>query len=236
MIIMADANAKSPCWFSKVRDERGEQFETLIAEFGLNVENKPHNSWTFENRAGAFSNIDITLTNNLAHETMAEWKVGQGLTTSDHNVIYFNLTSRVNMQTPESKEWHLNLEKANWSKLRSSLMLPTNLEVGDDVDKKTKELVTAIRAAMFHSIPRIKSRVNDMYRPWSEALQKLRVRYARRIYQRTRIEAEWQKRLAEYQALKCRFKIKLIETRLDSWQTFVEESMALDVWTLHTNY
>ena len=41
MIIMADANAKSPWWYNNTRDDRGEQIEEFIAEFGLNIENKP---------------------------------------------------------------------------------------------------------------------------------------------------------------------------------------------------
>ena len=34
LIVMADANAKFPWWFSNIRDVRGETFETLIIEFG----------------------------------------------------------------------------------------------------------------------------------------------------------------------------------------------------------
>ena len=76
IIIMADANSKSPWWFSKIRDARGEILEDFISEFGLNVENQPHKPPTFQNRAGATSNIDITLANNLAHDTMMSWRVG----------------------------------------------------------------------------------------------------------------------------------------------------------------
>ena len=93
---MADSNSKSPWWHSSFRDRRGENVEEFIFEFGLYVENKPFNPPTFENRAGAKSNIDITLTNHLAHLAVDGWSVGQGLTTSDHNIIYFDLNSKLN--------------------------------------------------------------------------------------------------------------------------------------------
>ena len=111
-------------------------------------------------------------------------------------------------------------------------MLPTKIEVGDCVDKKAKELTIAIRAAMKHSIPKIKTKVHDTYRPWSDSLQILRgkVRRARRIYQKTRVEAEQQSHLLNYRNLKNQFKDKLQETRHKSWQGFVEENMALDAW------
>ena len=234
IIIMADSNSKSPWWFSKIRDQRGEILEDFIAEFGLYIENQPFNPPTFENRAGASSNIDITLANNLAHDTVVNWRVGQGLTTSDHNVIYFDVLRHgyEGHQIRSGARERYDLKNANWNKLKLSFILPTNVEVGDCVDKKARELTIAIRAAMKHSIPKIKTRNHDTYRPWSDTLQKLRskVRRARRIYQKTRVEADRQSRLLEYRNLKDKFKQELKTTRLKSWQDFVEENMALDAW------
>ena len=114
VILMADANSKSPWWFSSYTDGRGECFEELILEFGLYVENTPGNPPTFENRAGAKSNIDITLTNYSAHAAISGWRVGQGLTTSDHNIIYFDLNSNINRNDDEFQiKRHFNIKKAN---------------------------------------------------------------------------------------------------------------------------
>ena len=232
LIIMADANAKSPWWHSKIRDSRGEEIEEFVAQFGLNIENKPHNPFTYQNRAGACSNIDITFSNNLASETIMNWRVGQGLTTSDHNVISFDILRGGDGRDQPLLRWGYNLSRAKWEKLRLILVLPTEVVVGDNVDKKTKELTVAIKAAMNHSIPKVKTRTCDMYKPWSDALQKLRsnVRRTRCIYQKTRVEADRQRRLHEYRELKIKYKELLAETRLNSWQNFVEKNMAIDAW------
>ena len=233
MIIMADANAKSPWWYSNNRDERGEQFEDFIAEFGLNIENKPHNPYTFESRAGTYSNIDITLTNNIAHDTIMNWRVGQGLTTSDHNVILFDVSS-VGVRRDGSRPGLVHdIKRANWNKLKLSLMSPTQIEVGDDVDQKAKEVTIAIRAAMNQSIPKSKAKTkSNTYKPWTDKLQNLRTkaRRTRRSYQRTRVEADRLIRLQEYRVAKYNFREELKKTRLVSWQNYVEKSMALDAW------
>ena len=174
------------------------------------VENKPQNPWTFENKAGARSNIDITLANNLAHETIAKWKVGQGLTTSDHN-IYFDILGDGDRRDSVSAVWGYEVCRANWSKLKLSLMLPTKVEMGDDIDKKTRELITAIK----HSIPRVKSKMHERYKPWSNTLQKLlrKVNCTRHICQKIRMEVDRRRRLLEYQVAKEKFKLEFRKTR-----------------------
>ena len=50
------------------------------------------------------------------------------------------------------------------------------------------------------------------------------------MYQKTRVQADRLIRLEEYREIKNRFKIELRKVRLESWQKYVEESMALDAW------
>ena len=178
VILMADINSKSTWWYSNFTDARGEQVEELISEQGLNVENLPFNPPTFENRAGAKSNIDITLTNEKAQYAVRDWRVGQGLTTSDHNLIYFKI-SFDNHVANYNIETKFNYSRANWEKLKQNLMIPTPICLGDDLDRKVEELAIALRAAMKHSVPRIRAQVRDVYRPWSDALQSLRGRVRR---------------------------------------------------------
>ena len=232
-IYMADANAKSPWWFNRFRDQKGEIVEEFISEFNLAIENQPLNPPTFINRAGASSNIDVTLANMSAHETIVDWKVGDGLTTSDHNLIYFDLLWRRDVSESDSiKIKHFNFKKADWEKLKLNFMVPTEVLVSDDIDRKARELTVAIRAAMKHSIPTVTSVSRDEYKPWSDHLQKLRgkVRRARRIYQRTRVELERRRYLDMYRNLKREFKEELRKKRLDTWQDFVESNLALDAW------
>lgn len=234
VVYMADANAKSPWWFNAFRDQKGEILEEFIAENKLVVENRPHNPPTYTNRAGASSNIDVTLSNYLAHDSMAGWRVGDGLTSSDHNMIYFDLFPDGGIEEHGMWKSHsnFNFRKADYEKLRRSLMVPTRVEFGDDVDRKSRELTVAIRAAMRQSIPIVTGRNLSTYRPWTDRLQKLRgqVRRARRIYQRTRVETDRQRHLQQYRILKEKFKQELRQTRMDMWQDFVERNLALDPW------
>jgi len=61
-----DANAKSPLWHSNVKNDRdrrrGEMLEDLMLAQNLVVYNKEGQPTTFKNRAGAETNIDVTLT------------------------------------------------------------------------------------------------------------------------------------------------------------------------------
>ena len=235
VIYMADANAKSPWWYSQFRDRKGEEIEEFISGYNLIIENKPLNPPTYINRAGASSNIDITLANLLAHETVFGWTVGDGLTSSDHNMIYFDLLRREGERVKDLDEIRIrnfNYKKADWEKLKLSLMVPTEVVTGDNVDRKAREMTVALRAAMNHSIPTVLPLDRDQYRPWSDFLQNLRrkVRRARRIYQRARVEADRRKYLCTYIQLKKEFKEQLNAKRLESWQEFVEKNLALDAW------
>jgi len=66
LIITMDSSAKSPLWFSNIRNDRcrrrGEQMEVLIFGNNLVIINKDGQPPTYSNRAGATSNIDLTLT------------------------------------------------------------------------------------------------------------------------------------------------------------------------------
>ncbi|KAG5863814.1 hypothetical protein JTB14_009369 [Gonioctena quinquepunctata] len=87
VIIAMDANAKSVLWHSGITDAKGEKIEDLINELQLEVHNRAGNPPTFQNRAGAESNIDITISNAKAANQIMDWKVEGNQTMSDHNLI-----------------------------------------------------------------------------------------------------------------------------------------------------
>lgn len=71
VLLMADVNAKSILWNSPTNNERNEELQLLIQELGLQVENTSGGPPTYENRAGASSYIDVTLSNNEAQGRVA---------------------------------------------------------------------------------------------------------------------------------------------------------------------
>ena len=104
------------------------------------------------------------------------WRVGQGLTTSDHNVILFDISKDGICRVGTHPGLAHDLRRANWEKLKLSLILPTPIEMGDDVDRKAKEITIAIKAAMNQSIPKSKITVSNSYKPWTDKLQNLRTK------------------------------------------------------------
>lgn len=59
VVISADANAKSPIWFSNDVSDEGELLENSIMELNLYVVNEPDNTKTYW-RPGGEGNIDLT--------------------------------------------------------------------------------------------------------------------------------------------------------------------------------
>ena len=232
LVIAGDFNAKSPWWFSDRHDERGEELDEFIARHNLSVENNPHNPPTFENRAGATSNIDVTLCNQAAHGMALDWRVTQNLTSSDHNMIVFDLLGEPVVHGPQEPRLRFVYKRADWQLLRDSFIRPPDVMLGDCVDTKAREITSAIQATMRRSIPRVKVTAGYAYKPWTAALQKLRgrVRRARRLYQRSRVEAARQIKLQRYLALKTQFRQELERVRQESWQEFVEKNLSLNAW------
>lgn len=91
IIFMMDANAKSELWHSKITDNRGEALSDLLEELQIEILNKPNNPHTFKNRAGAYSNIDITAISGNYWDMVKNWMVCDNLTISDHNLIKFEI-------------------------------------------------------------------------------------------------------------------------------------------------
>ena len=156
------------------RNTKGELAEEFISEFSLFVENRPNNPPTFESRAGATSNIDVTLTNRLAHTPLSGWRITQGLTTSDHNMIVFNYGVLRNQlgeggggNVTHGTSLNFNYKKAHWTKIRKIFWTPSEVMVGDDVGRKAKELASALIATVRHSVPMVKSTTYEKPKAWS---------------------------------------------------------------------
>lgn len=121
VIIMADMNAKSVLWHCDHTDERSEQVELLVAGKSLVVVNRANNPPTYRGRAGAKTNIDVTLANEYMGALIRDWKVEDMLTSSDHNVIRLSVEKQVTdnrtvgMGSNTSK---YNLRRANWQRLK----------------------------------------------------------------------------------------------------------------------
>ena len=234
IIITADANAKSELWHSGSRDERGESLEELIQELQLEIVNQPGQPPTFHNRAGAQSNIDVTLTNGRGYPKVHNWRVLDNTTTSDHNLICFELCDRSDsaQATPTQMPIKYNLNKANWDLLRNVFNPPDPIQPGQDINAYTKDLTKRIQTAMRRTIPIKKTRTRVTNNAWTDELTILRAetRKARKRYQRTFVHDDRQRLLQTYRDKKLQYQQLLFQTKITSWQRFVERHLEVDPW------
>lgn len=120
VVIGADVNARSRTWHDVKTDKRGRIVEEMVHSRGLNVENRSGQPPTFKNRGSA--NLDITLTSRGLSGKITEWTVFPGITTSDHAVILFNLsTFRAHYDSGPIKPKRFVSRGVDWEGFRKSL-------------------------------------------------------------------------------------------------------------------
>ena len=232
LLILADSNAKSPLWNSKVTDNRGEQLEELILANNLTILNQPGNPPTFQNRAGASSNIDITLaTPNLANY-VRDWKVETCQTISDHNLITFSISLADDQIKDQEDQIKYNTNKLNWEKFKAKLVLPDITE-GVNLETLTEELQEKVR----NTIKQItktshKTKKHGGLPYWNNNLEKLKrlTRAKRRSYLAAKDPTIRQRRLANYQEQKNQYETELEKTRKECWERYIKQNVQLDPW------
>ena len=112
IILCLDANASSTILHSKAINRKGKQLGSLTQQHRLSVVNTPQRSTTFDNNHGN-SNIDVTLGTNAVPKQLGNWKVRQHQTTSDRNLITFELT-RATQDIIARCNNRFNIKRANW--------------------------------------------------------------------------------------------------------------------------
>lgn len=91
ILVSCDANAKSTCWEGSIIDGRGEEVSGSFEEMGLQVLNVGGTP-TFDNIRGGkqyTSFADLTACSEGLHGLVEDWKVESGITSSDHNSVFF---------------------------------------------------------------------------------------------------------------------------------------------------
>lgn len=232
VLFVADVNAKSALWHSDITDDRGREVELMVAEADLDIVNCPGNVPTYQGRAGASSNIDVTMVSAALTNRIRKWKVEDGLTSSDHNLIHMEVGETTNAAVETTVVGrNFNLRRANWEMLRDKYAEQQPLAEGR-VDDIAKELVKKVKNAMNAAIPRIKKTKKVSAGPWTEHLDGLRTeaRRLRRIYQRSVSEDERAVRLQRYREAKATYTAELFDTKMRSWEAFVGECLQTDVW------
>lgn len=234
-IILGDFNAKSPLWHCTNADENGEKFEELIEQHNLTVINREGQPLTYMGRAGAGSNIDVTLAKGNICNRICNWSVDEHATSSAHNVVRFDVNDeedKLNYEiSNEDNTYNYNINKLNKKKFIDNLVLP-QINRNCDLQKLTLELEEAIWRAIENSTPK-KKQTNDKRKPfWTESLNRLKrkMKASRKSYRAAGDHALRSARLQTYRRIKQQFETELKETKKKTWSKFIEENLQQDLW------
>ncbi|GBN28168.1 hypothetical protein AVEN_148467-1 [Araneus ventricosus] len=93
IVINGDFNAKIPAWGLTRSDSRGLELLNFVLRHDLDIRNYIDSPPTFESIRGK-SWIDLTIAKNFRREQIVDWRVLQEITTSDHNMIIFNIVKK----------------------------------------------------------------------------------------------------------------------------------------------
>ncbi|CAK9819177.1 Putative 115 kDa protein in type-1 retrotransposable element R1DM [Anthophora quadrimaculata] len=236
IILCMDSNANSIVWDSKSTNDRGEKLEDLIAQHNLHVMNKKSNTYTFDNTHGQ-DNIDVTLTSNSLRNKVKNWRVSPNETTSDHNIITFEIDHEQPSGT-NTKSNRFNLRRASWDEFRKHLTeeiktaeKPSRTDPSEDAQELSKNLEDAIIKASELSIPK-KTQFARSVPWWTRHLTELRQKSfeARHRYQRTKNEPHRQKQKKEYNKARNKYISAVRTAKAESWRKFVTQEGNSETW------
>ena len=121
-IIGADTNSQSTLWGAEHTNTRGEHIEELITRQGLAVMNKENQPPTFQTPRGK-SFIDVTLAKEGITKRITNWMVREEETSSDHNLITYEISPEIRHRTGTTKGEHIRFSTRirNLKKLHEAL-------------------------------------------------------------------------------------------------------------------
>lgn len=227
IIICADANARSPLWFSDALNAKGRILEDFITDNDLIIENRPGNLHTYSSES-AESNIDVTISTPRASILIEHWEVQDGWTTSDHRCILIVINLKPS-KTFKERSWHrYNTHKADWELFQNSLNKELHQKDQSRIRNKT-ELIEAVdslnkslRKACNKAIPKKSQAIRKV--PWwtpEITTAKKKAYQARRQYQRDRDETTRPLKKLEYHRANDEYKKLIADTKTEKWKKYV---------------
>lgn len=240
VIVAGDFNAKSPAWGSSRNDSRGKYILEMAARLCLTVQNIGSVS-TFR-RPGYTETIpDITLATEHLGSLLANWKVIEDYTGSDHQYI----TMEVRLKSDErksikdykkQKEW--NVRKLNKPKLlrelykaEENLTQTTPRSAGQIIDATMRLLHEACNTSM----PCKKSPRNARKAAywWNDEIAELRKTclMKRRRAQRAKIKSETSSRSSEHKDAKKHLRQAIKHSKSQCWKSLIND-VDRDPWGL----
>ncbi|KAJ2943479.1 hypothetical protein O0L34_g16587 [Tuta absoluta] len=240
-----DFNAWSTWWGSVKEDYRGEILAGSLNDFGMHVLNEGDTP-TFDTIRGGKqfqSHVDITsCTHDLLH-AIDDWKIEEGLTSSDHNAITFRLAlGAPRSGRPCKTTRKYNTRKAKWidftdtlkEKLREkqiSREFVERIKTTEELEEVVREYTRSIEATCDRNIPKVKTKQTTKL-PWvTEELYNLKKEVATKK-RRIRCAAARRKYavVKEYLDAKTAYEEKAEEAQVSSWKEFCTKQDRESLW------
>ncbi|XP_017758778.1 PREDICTED: uncharacterized protein LOC108549773 [Eufriesea mexicana] len=192
VIVGAGVNAKSPLWFCRELDQRGEPLDGLISQHGPLVLNRPCDVTTFEATRGK-SIIDVTLVTPEALPLVQNWKLHEDGKSSDHRILETRLNLKKRKAPPPPLQQRYHARKANWEMFHQHdfeekrNMSEKWIKCHADIESMVAELERVLTKVCSAAMP--KKKWHEWSRPWwtQDLTRANRDAYrARRRFQRTK--------------------------------------------------
>jgi len=239
-IIAMDSNAKSNLWFANETDERGRIVEDFLIDNRLQVINTPSCVPTYFATTG-HSNIDVTLAGEAMCGKIANWEVSDVCTTSDHNLILFELKTDSAPIRNFIKQDNYNINRANWEifyKLLEERFTDYTIE---ELQHKNPHVAARLfdkllRECCENAIPK-KRNTNKALPWWSSELLKLRreANLAKKQLARAsrlHLGKDLEEAKLKYKTKRNKYVIAIKKAKRESWQNFVKIESNKDPWSI----
>lgn len=228
-IIAGDFNAKSPEWGMDYRDRRGETVTEWMAANDLIIANQG-NVPTFQVQ-GYSSILDLTFSTENISNRIVNWKVLDRESLSDHNYIFFELSSSKAVLRTSRKQLGWQNSKMNEDKLRNAM---ERIEY-TNIDTTSAEFTNALTRICDLAIPKKKNIRNR--KPvywWNQTIAQLRETsiQRRRLYIRSakkNIPFLSQQLWKVYKESKKALRNAIKTAKRDSWKKLCNE-VDKDIW------
>lgn len=166
-IIAGDLNAKSPLWESPVNDKRGEYWAEWIAALELVVHNAGGMP-TFV-RGNTESYIDVTLSTQKISTRVANWKILEEESLTEHRLIYYEV------KLAKAQKKMINKQKftTDWDAYNANLEIRL-CNMSKQERSSHSKCTEIIKNAYAHSIVKVSGSKKKVPYWWKEAISQKR--------------------------------------------------------------
>jgi len=239
-IIVMDSNARSSLWFSSETDARGNVVEEFLIHNKVYVVNSPSELPTYFTTNGQ-SNIDVTLASRGMYKKCVNWAVSAACTTSDHNLISFEVREDSVPNRKVINHANYNIKKANWDGFYQQLEKAFTQDTLDKLRHKNPHTAAEnfdklLRGCCDKAIP--KKRCSNGALPWwNKELKQLRQETysAKKHLARTRrlhLVDYLEDAKIRYAMSRNKYIAAIRTSKRESWQNFVKIEANKDPWSI----